>query len=161
MAFEETTSVAVELTRSKSATGLIAVIGRGLICLFVAHGSATHVGGATMLVAEGKPKGVIVVAKDAAAPEQFAAGELQAYVAEMSGARLPIAHQAGAGPAIVVGGHPLANRIIVEARYPGDDVFRLSRQGDLPALRLQEYERADARGDDDRQNGKPTRTHPD
>lgn len=56
------------------------------------------------LVRDGKPTAVIVVAEGAAAPERYAAEELQRALRLMSGAELPIRHEgAGKENAIVIG----------------------------------------------------------
>ena len=54
-----------------------------------------------VIVKNGKPRAVIVIPKDAGTPIRIAAGDLQAYVEKMSGARLPI-HEAIAAPPLVL-----------------------------------------------------------
>jgi len=57
------------------------------------------------LVRSGKPVATIVVGKNAPPPERLAASELQRYLSEMSGARLPITTNLPGGerPAVLIG----------------------------------------------------------
>jgi len=76
------------------------------------------------LVRDGKAVARIVVAADAPRAERFAATELQAHVAALSGARLPIGHDlTGAPQALVLvgrGAAGLAGKAVVEASQFGE-----------------------------------------
>lgn len=94
------------------------------MALAVAVGAAVPACADATLVRSGKPVAQIVVRPDAAEPERFAAGELQRYVRQMSGAELPMVSKPAKG----------ATAIFLEAA-PGratdawDDGFQIRIQG--------------------------------
>ncbi len=75
------------------------------------------------VVEGGKSSYVIVVSKDASLPEQHAADELRRYVAKVSGAELPVIHQAGEGQkAIYIGTkHPQLAQGGKKGEHPSHD----------------------------------------
>ena len=97
----------------------------GLALVFAAASPVS----AIELVRTGKPVATIVVAPDASKPEAFAAQELQAIVATMSGARLPISDKMPArAEAVVLIGQKAA-------KLAGGDVLTAS---DANAARIEE-----------------------
>jgi hypothetical protein len=55
------------------------------------------------LVEDGQSRYTIVIAANAPLPVRFAAGELQKYLVQISGARLPVSNEASSDLAICVG----------------------------------------------------------
>jgi hypothetical protein len=71
--------------------------------------------GEITLVEDAKSRYTVVIAADAPLPVKFAAEELQRYLAQISGARLPVANDASADLAICVG----------QGSAPGDETDKL------------------------------------
>jgi hypothetical protein len=94
--------------------------------------SATVTGGGQpfTLVANGQPRSQIVIGEQTSPSVQFAAKELQTFVAKMSGARLPMVAQAAADmPAIRLG--PAARAVLPAERLRGirRDGYLITRVG--------------------------------
>jgi hypothetical protein len=89
--------------------------------------------GEIRLAEEGRSDYAIVIAKDATAPVKFAADELQKYLLQISGVRLPIALDADVEAAICVGdSRALAaeiDRLRDDLRPRGEDGYRMVSQG--------------------------------
>jgi hypothetical protein len=82
-----------------------------------------------VLVRKGRPSAQIVVSPKAAAPERFAAEEIRRYVAQMSGARLPLASEAAkGGPGVYVGRGAWLPAAANPDRW--DDTFRIQVKPD-------------------------------
>jgi len=96
------------------------------------------------LVRSGKPVATIVVGKKASAPERLAASELQRYLSQMSGARLPIATRLPQGrrPAVLVGRQavedagPQAVRAAMLDQVRGDGYVIATISQDPPRMAL-------------------------
>src|SRR4029079_18730902 len=73
--------------------------------------------------------------------ERFAAEELQRYLAQITGATLPIVSEAGTAPILAVGESAATQAVRGASRYPGDDSFRIRTVGANLILKG-----ADARG---------------
>ncbi len=77
----------------------------------------------------GKSDYSILVGKQAGEVERFAATELQKYLAQMTGSRIPIVSRANGKPFIAVGSQPIAKNVVVASRYADDDSYRLRKTG--------------------------------
>jgi hypothetical protein len=90
-------------------------------------------GRAIRLAEEGRSDYTIVIAKDAPVPVKFAAEELQKYLLQITGVRLPIAADADAEAAICVGESKLlaaeVDRLRADLRPRGEDGYRMLSQG--------------------------------
>ncbi len=95
-----------------------------------ADGSA---GGGLCLAQDGRTDYTIVTAKDAPAPVKFAAEELQKYLWQITGVRLPIALDAGGESAICVGESKMLaaelDRLRADLQPRGEDGYRMFSQG--------------------------------
>lgn len=100
------------------------------ICSGLAHGDTSAAESRQLaIIQDGTTSFVIGLPHNAGAIEQFAASELQRYVAQMTGVELPL--QTAADPAsarvMVVGASP---DVVPERRYPEDDQYRICVRGD-------------------------------
>ncbi len=77
----------------------------GVICIFFLAGTALSEPAGLTLATKGRSEYVIVVGKDASAPEHHAAGELARFLGQVIGQKFPIrpVDKAGAGAKIAVG----------------------------------------------------------
>jgi len=86
-----------------------------------------------ILVENGKPAATIVLSAGASPSEQRAAGELQHFVAEMSGARLPLRDEkdAARGTLVLIGRSPMVDRLAPSIPFTrlGDEGFALKTVG--------------------------------
>jgi hypothetical protein len=107
-------------------SGGYGVVGLCLLLLGLPGARAAEQSQAVVLVADGKPECRIVVAKDAAEPERFAASELSRYVQEMSGGRLPVVEKASdaacEGHCILLGSEA-PHSVWLELSQQGEDAF--------------------------------------
>ncbi len=111
------------------------------LCLVLAaHGPVRPAARAPIVLAkDGRPAASIVVAPDAPDSVRYAAGELQEYVARVSGARLPIVSSPGAGAAICVGESAFTRRMGIDTRGLGKDGFRIVCRGNRAAILGRDY----------------------
>ncbi len=84
-----------------------------IVCLAMAAWTVAAASGAVTLAEKGKSAYTIVLASNASASEQRAAHELQRFIEEMSGAKLPIVTDAQTprGPRLFVGDSPALQRL--------------------------------------------------
>ncbi len=104
-------------------TKLITVI----LCVFTAFCSIS----AVEIVKDGKPLAQIVVAKDADSAEKFSAADLQHWIKEITGAKLPIVNTPVKGkPDIIIGRKSAENiwgKVLARLKFDG---FAIQNKGD-------------------------------
>lgn len=100
-----------------------------LLAALVLGAASAGRAGTPVLARDGHSTYSILVAPGATATERYAAGELQRYLKQITGARLPITTNAAREPLVSVGNNPFASNVHVPSRYPGDDAFRIRTVG--------------------------------
>ena len=71
----------------------------------------------TTLVSEGRSDYTILIASDSSSPQRYAAEELQTFLAQISGVKLPVSDQPTGGPMILVGPSDALTALLPDIDY--------------------------------------------
>jgi len=128
--------------KAKAGGVILATLIAGVVAPCSSHGSAAEArsGGEApsaseiLLTEDGQTRHAIVIARDASMPARFAADELQKYVLQISGARLPILAKGDEDPAICVTENGaldagLIDRLRPELSGRGEDGYLVRTEG--------------------------------